>query len=165
MRERPEMLKQTYYKFRTPVDIATLLSAGLLFSAGHLLILVLYDDRYLPAGHMLEILSLSLFEVRYSLAGQCFMALGKPKLLIPIILIRLVALFGFLPVAYAWYGLNGALWIVGGSVLLTLPMTFYFKIKYGLFDQTRELRALPWLVFGLALGWAVDQAARQFGWS
>lgn len=164
-RERPEMLKQIYYKFRHPLDIATLLTTGILFFSGHFLIHILYDQRYFPAGDMLEILCIALFEVRFTVAGQCFMALGRPKLLIPIIGIQVLALYGLMPVAFALYGLNGALWIAGGSVLFTLPMTLYLKIKLDLFDAKQELRALPWLVYGLALGWVVNQIASKMGWS
>jgi O-antigen/teichoic acid export membrane protein len=164
VRERPAMLKETYYKFRRPLDIATLLTTGLLFCAGHLLVHVLYDPRYFPAGGMLEILCIALFEVRYSVAGQCIMALGKPKLLIPIISIQVLAIYGLMPLAFTWYGLDGALWVAGGSVLLTLPVTFYLKVKLGLFDARRELQALPWLAGGLALGWAANQIARIAGW-
>lgn len=165
VRERREALKRTYYKFRLPLDVTTLLATGLLFSAGHLLIQFLYDDRYHAAGHMIEILCIGMFEVRFSLAGQCFMAMGMPKLLAPIILIRLVALFGLMPLAFNWWGLDGALWIAGGSVLFTLPLTIYLKIKHGLFDLRRELTVLPLLGLGYVLGLTLVQAARLLGWS
>lgn len=163
-RERPAMLKQTYYKFRHPLDIATLLTGGFLFFAGHLLIHTLYDQRYFPAGVMLEILSISLFELRYTLAAQCFMALGKPKLLIPITIFQIVALYVGMPLAFALFGINGALWVAGGSVLFTMPMTIYLKIKFGLFDTMRELRVIPWLAIGLALGWVVNKVSHIIGW-
>lgn len=163
-RERPAMLKQTYYKFRHPLDVATLLTAGFLFFSGHLLVHTLYDHRYFPAGYMLEILSIALFELRYSVAAQCFMALGKPKLLAPIIIIQIAALYVGMPLAFTLFGINGALWVVGGSVLLTIPMTIYFKIKFGLFDFMRELRVLPWLAVGLALGWVVNKVSHTIGW-
>jgi O-antigen/teichoic acid export membrane protein len=163
-RERPALMKETYYKVRRPLDMVTLLAAGALFFAGHLLVQILYDHRYHPAGHMLEILSIGLFEVRYSIAGQCFLALGKPQLLVPIIAIQAIALYVFMPLAFAKWGFDGALWVVGGSALMTLPLTFYFKMKFGLFDGRQELRTLPWLFYGLALGWVIDRLARLGGW-
>jgi O-antigen/teichoic acid export membrane protein len=159
VRERPLMLKQTYYKFRHPLDVATLFATGVLFFSGHLVIDIFYDHRYVQAGHMLEILSIMLFEVRYWVAGQCYIALGKPKLLIPVLGIQVLAVYGLMPVAFAWYGLNGALWVAGGGVLLTLPMTFYLKIKLGLFDINKELRVLPWLLYGIVLGWVLNHVA------
>lgn len=152
VRERPAALKSVYYKFRWPLDIATLLTTGILFSAGHLLIEFLYDDRYRTVGHMMEILCIGMFEVRFSLAGQCFMAMGKPKLLAPIIFVRVVALFLLMPLCFHFWGLEGALWIAGGSVLFTMPVTFYLKIKHGLFDLRHELVVLPLLLLGVLLG-------------
>ena len=163
-RQRPAILKQTYYKFRHPLDAAMLLATGFLFVAGHLVVHILYDQRYFPAGDMLEILCIALFGIRYNLAHQCFMALGKPNLLIPIIVILVVVIFVGMPIAFTLFGLYGAVWAVGGSVLFTIPMTIYFKVKLGLLDIKQELRVLPWLVYGLALGWAVNQIARIIGW-
>jgi O-antigen/teichoic acid export membrane protein len=161
VRERPDRLKQTYYKFRTPIDVSTLLATGFLFSAGHLLIRLLYDERYLPAGHMLEILSIALFEVRYNLLGQCFIALGKPKLLAPIISIRLIALYALMPLLFKWYGLDGAIWIAGGSALFGLPLIIYLKIRHGLFDFVKELRVLPVLLVGYMFGLLVTRILMQ----
>jgi len=163
-RERPAMLKQTYYKFRQPLDVATMLATGFLFLAGHQLVHILYDHRYYTAVDMLTILSILLFELRYAVAGQCFMALGKPKLMIPIIIIQVVVLYVGMPIAFALFGFSGALWVAGGSVLFTIPLTIHIKIKLGLFDAMQELRTLPWLACGLALGWAVNQLALITGW-
>lgn len=152
VRERPQALKDTYYKFRIPVDALSLFSAGFLFVAGHLLIQIFYDDRYLPAGRMLEILSISLLEIRYGLASQCYIALGKPKLLAPIISVRLLALYVFMPVAYILYGFEGALWMAGGSALFTIPLTIIYKIRHGLFDLKKELAGIPWIFAGVTAG-------------
>jgi len=162
VRERPHDLKNTYYKFRAPVDALSFFSAGFLFMAGHLLIQVFYDDRYLTAGGMLEILSISLLEIRYGLASQCYIALGKPKLLAPIITVRLIALYALMPLAYTYYGVNGALWVAGGSALFTIPLTIVYKIRYGLFDFKKELFGVPWLIAGVALGMLVSYAANKF---
>ncbi len=152
VRNRASELKETYYKFRLPVDIASLLVGGVLLSAGHLLIQLLYDDRYSGAGHMVEILCISLFEIRFAFAGQCFMAMGKPKLLSPIIVIRMIALFLLLPWAYGIWGLDGALWVAGGSVLFTMPITIYLKIKFDIFNLKRELVVLPLIGVGYLFG-------------
>jgi O-antigen/teichoic acid export membrane protein len=162
-RERRESLKNAYYRIRLPLDVVALLSTGIFLSAGHLLIQFLYDSRYHDAGHMIEILCIALFEVRYVVASQCFMALGLPKLMVPIIFVRLVALFGLMPAAYAWWGLDGALWVVGGSTLFTLPITFYLKMRQGLFDPQRELVVLPLLGVGYGLGLVLDQAVMLAG--
>lgn len=165
VRERPDALKSVYYKFRWPFDIATLLTTGLLFSAGHLVVDFLYDDRYQSVGHMMEILSIGMFEARFLLAAQCFIAMGKPKLLAPIIFVRVVALFGLMPLCFYIWGLEGALWIAGGSALFTIPVTFYLKYKHDLFDLRHELLVLPLLLVGVLLGMGLTHVVSLLGLS
>lgn len=152
IRSRPTELKFTYYKFRLPIDLSSLFATGVLFSSGHLLTDFMYDSRYHDVGYMFEILSISMFEIRYSLASQCFMALGLPKLLTPLIGIRLIVLFVFLPMAYNYYGMTAALWVVGGNVLFTLPLVIYYKIKYKIFNLKYELIVLPMALAGYIVG-------------
>jgi O-antigen/teichoic acid export membrane protein len=162
VRERPAALKSVYYKFRWPLDVATLFTTGLLFSAGHLVVEFLYDDRYQTVGHMMEILCIGMFEARFSLAAQCFIAMGKPKLLAPIIFVRVVALFALMPLCFYIWGMEGALWIAGGSALFTIPVTFYLKIKHDLFDLRHELVVLPLLILGVLLGMALTHLVSVF---
>lgn len=165
VRSRPHDLKQTYYKFRLYFDIPILFATGLLFTSGHWLIDFFYDARYREAGHMLTILSVGLFEIRYGLAGQCYMAMGKPKLLVTIVIFRVIALFGLMPLAFAAYGLDGALWVAGTSVLFTLPITFFYKIQYQLFDCRRELMVLPMLAVGYGVGLVVNWSVYALGFA
>lgn len=159
VREGRTSLKSVYYKFRLPMDIATLLSVGLIFSSGHLLIQILYDSRYQDAGHMIEILCISLFGIRFSLAGQCFLALGLPKLMIPVYVVWFSALFLLMPLSYQLWDMDGALWIAGGSMLFSLPVTIFLKVRYGLFDIKRELIVLPLLGVGYLLGMSLNLMA------
>lgn len=156
VRDRPNDLKRTYYKLRLPLDVLALLVAGILMSSGHMLIQLLYDPRYLAAGHMTEILCISLIEVRFVFTEQCIMALGHPKLLVPLRLIRLLALAVLLPTAYFYFGLDAALWVVGAHMLLALPLMLYLKRQLGILDLARELYVLPVLLFGYFTGVVAD---------
>jgi O-antigen/teichoic acid export membrane protein len=53
VRGKAEDMQSVFYRIRLPVDIVSLTGAGLLFSSGSTIIEILYDDRYLVAGHML----------------------------------------------------------------------------------------------------------------
>jgi O-antigen/teichoic acid export membrane protein len=165
VRDRPQDLKKTYYKFRLYFDIPILFATGMLFTSGHWLVDFFYDERYRYAGHMLTILSVGLFEIRYGLAGQCYMAMGKPKLMVLVIVCRVVALFGVMPLAFAAYGLDGALWVAGTSVLATLPVTFFYKVQYQLFDWRRELMVLPSLAVGYGVGLFVNWSVYALGFA
>lgn len=151
-RERPQELKNTYYKLRLPIDIASLFAAGFLFSAGHLVAEILYDQRYKNVGTLLQILSISLLEIRYGIAGQCFMALGHSKTITLLIGMRMPLVILGIPLAYTTYGIQGAAWVAGGNVLFTIPVVLYFKYKFNILNIKKELQPLPLLVVGYSLG-------------
>ena len=151
-RLRPKELINIYYRFRLWFDIGLLFFAGFLFVTGTGIISILYDDRYAPAGRMLEILGLLLFAVRYNLADQCFMALGKPMLMTILISTRVIALFLLLPIAFAKYQITGALWAIVISNFMSIPLTLYFKYKLNLLNAYKEIYTLPLFFLGAAMG-------------
>lgn len=155
VRNRPEDLKKVYYKFRFPVDVITFFLAGVLFISGGVIIDLLYDVRYSAAGFMLEILSIALIMERYSLTNQCYIAMGKPSLMIPVISTRMFFLYVGLPVMYYIYGLNAAIWSIVAATYATLPVTLYYKIKNGLLDIYKEVFTIPFFFLGIVAGYGV----------
>ena len=151
-RLRPEQLINVYYRFRVVFDISLMLFAGFLFVTGSLIIDILYDSRYKSAGPILEILSLMLIAVRYNLTDHCFMAIGKPKLMTYLNIVRAISLFLFLPLAFSRYQLTGALWAIVASNFISIPLTLYFKYKLKLLNISKELYTLPAVLAGALLG-------------
>ena len=156
-RTNPEKLSETYYKFRFPVDISLLFLSGLFFEAGRYAIYFLYDARYAEAGSMLQILSLTLIAFRYNVVDECFLALGKPKLLSALILVRVAVMFTLVPIAYHEYQISGALWAIVASAFSSIPLTFYFKKKLNLLDVRRELIVLPIFFIGMGAGFILEK--------
>ena len=153
VRNKPSSLASIYYKFRLPLDVSLLFISGLLFEIGRYVIFFFWDARYAAAGKMLEILSLTLVAFRYSIvAGQCFLALGIPKLMVRLISVRVVALFILLPLAYKQYQMTGALWAIVVSAFSNVPLALYLKKKSGLLDIRKELNVLPVFLFGIVVG-------------
>ncbi len=152
-RERPAQLRQVYYHFRLLFDVGLLFFAGFFYMTGEWIIHLLYDARYHNAGRIMEILALLLVAVRYNLADQCFIVLGKPKYMTTLIAVRTVTMFVLLPWAYRNYHLTGAIWAIVASYFASIPVTFYFKHKLHLLDIGRELYTLPALGAGALVGW------------
>jgi O-antigen/teichoic acid export membrane protein len=145
-RTDPSRLREAYYKLRVPGDLLLLFMAGLLFAAGQLVIDVLYDDRYAAAGGMLQVLALSLFTVRYGVAEQMYLAVGRPRYLAIVNLVRLISLYALVPALYLLAGTTAAIWGIALHALATLPFIFAFNARLGLNDWRREsivLLALP----------------------
>ena len=157
VRSNPEKLVATYYRFRFPLDIGLLFLSGLFFEAGRYVIYFLYDSRYTEAGAMLQILSLTMIAFRYNVVDECYMALGKPKLLVILIAIKTAVLFTLLPIAFHAYQMPGALWAIVVSAFSSLPLTFYFKKKLNLLDMRNELIVLPVFFVGIGAGFIFEK--------
>jgi len=154
-RERPASLRTSYYRIHLLVASFAYFFTGVLMVSGQSLIGVLYDPRYAEAGWMLEVLATALLAVPIRLAHQCFMALGNPRLNSEILAARLVALFVALPLGFNFHGLSGALWGLVCSQFLSVPMTIWYSVRYGLFDLRRELLLLPIAAVGAGVGAAL----------
>ncbi|MFG0462031.1 oligosaccharide flippase family protein [Pseudomonas sp. yb_1] len=147
-----QRLKALYFRFRLLVDLLVLFICGGFLTASPLLIGWMYDDRYREAGPMLAILSLSFIVLRYTLAHQVWIALGLTKYQAMDNIIRLVSLWGLLPLLLALGGVEWAIW--GGALhaLPTLVLVVYVNCKLDIFSLKRELVVLPMLLVGALCG-------------
>ncbi len=151
-RNDPARLREVYYKLRVPGDLLLLFLAGLLFAAGQLVIDLLYDPRYSAVGGTLQILALSLFTVRYGVAHQIYLAVGKPQYLAVINVVRFVSLYALVPALYYLVGLQGAIWGIALHALATVPFIYGFGARIGLNDFRKELMVLGALPVGFLCG-------------
>ncbi|MBV4491489.1 oligosaccharide flippase family protein [Pseudomonas oryzicola] len=147
-----ERLKALYHRFRLLVDLLVLFICGGFLTASPLLIGWLYDDRYREAGPMLAILSLSFLTLRYTLAHQVWIALGLTKYQAIDNIIRLVSLWGLLPLLLTLGGAEWAIWGVALHTLPTLVLIVYVNCKLDIFSLKRELMVLPMLLLGALCG-------------
>lgn len=161
VRERPAELKRTIYRVRFPVDVVCLLSSGALFMLGDLVVKVLYDSRYAPAGWMMSILALTLVTTRLDMFDQCVLSLGRPKLLSGLNTVRLVTIYSLIPLGYGLYGVEGVIWAVACSSFVNAIAVLYLQSRLGLFDMKRELIALPLFATGLMFGWLIGLPFRH----
>ena len=151
-RESPDRIKEIYYRIRFPLDGGLLLLAGILFMIGSSVLEWLYDDRYQYAGHIIEVLSLSLIFNRYNLFSKVMSALGRPELNVGINVIGIVSLYAGLPLVFNVYGFEGALWYIAGYKVFTLPLIFHLKNKFHLCDYKQELKGFLFLALGILIG-------------
>jgi len=159
-RRDPEAAKKKYYQFRAYFDATTLFLAGLVMAAGQFAVDVLYDGRYHQAGVFVSLLAVSLLEFRFGVLGTYFMAIGRPKNMLPTTIIRLVTIWLGIPVAFHFFGVNGAVLVVGLSSVVTMPMSLYQAHRAGVLRWSREVLFLPMIVVGYGAGLLLDWAGR-----
>ena len=158
VRNDPSRLRATYFQLRLPIDLAYLGVSGLLCAVGSALVHLMYDDRYAAAGPMLQVLAISLFFVRFGLAGSAYLALGEPRNLTWIHLVKLASVVVVLPIGYYGFGIQGVLVAVAVCAAPTLPLIYFYNQRHGLNDWAFELRVLAAWPLGYGVGWLVAQA-------
>ncbi len=158
IRERPAHLKTSYYGFHVVIAPITYFCAGILMFFGQTLIALLYDRRYEQAGWMLEIISVALVTIPFRVAIDCLLALGLSRLFTQLLAIRVVSLFLLVPLGFHYFNLPGALWGFVASHFSSLPAIIYYKIRYGLFDLSKELLLMPAWLAGVLLAMGLNLA-------
>ncbi len=157
VRQAPHDLNRVYYRFRVPFDAGVMFLAGFFLITGQTIIDHLYDARYQQAGWMLSILSLSLIALRYNLTDQCYMALGKPKVMTVLIVVRTVSMFILVPLAFKFYSMQGAIWAMVFSYFSSFPLAIYYKKTHHLLDIKKEFITLPMVLVGLLCGFIFNK--------
>ena len=75
-------------------------------------------------------------------------------------IIRVVSLWGLLPLMLAIGGVEYAIWGVALHAFPTLVLVFYVNCRLGLFNLKRELVVLPMLVVGALCGELLTSLAK-----
>jgi O-antigen/teichoic acid export membrane protein len=153
----PEKFRRKYFQLRLPWDIGFLLAAGALVVLGPMVVRILYDDRYLGAGPMLQILALSLVMYRYNFTGFAYMAYGRMSAMASLNVVRLVSVIVFLFVGYHWFGFTGALVAIALHPLPIIPVMVYLNRELNINSLRFELLVLLAFPAGYAGGWVVLQ--------
>ena len=149
-------LKDKYYKIRLYLDAPLFLAAGLLIALGPSIVSILYDPRYNNAGWILQILAFAVIgETLLTVSMECLSALSITKIRMWVMVIRTVGLFIGLPFFFNQYGFYGAIWVIAVNASLALPLVYYTLARNSVFSLVREIRMLPLLGLGYALGKAL----------
>jgi O-antigen/teichoic acid export membrane protein len=151
-RLQPERVSSLYFRMRWPADAVFVSMAGFLFAAGQWIIRLLYDERYAPAGPMLQILSFGLLFARYRLALKTYTSLGYPNYEAITNIVRVVSLFVLVPTLFYTFGIEGA---IVGIALHAMPgvlCVFWFNRRFGLNNISLELTVLGMWPLGWLFG-------------
>jgi O-antigen/teichoic acid export membrane protein len=154
VRNSPQRLREVYLRLRLPFDLMFIGGAGVLFAIGPSVVGLMYDPRYAEAGTILQILSFGLIFCRYGVSTAAYLALQAPHAQALMNLVRLIAFFSVVPLAYHRFGVHGAYWAIALNSLACIPVIWWFDRRYGLLSWRHEVLTLAaWPV-----GWAAGAA-------
>jgi O-antigen/teichoic acid export membrane protein len=115
----------------------------------------LYDERYAPAGWMLQLLSFGLLFARYGLAQNAYLALGRPSYLTAINVAKVISLFVLVPGLFHAFGIQGAIAGIAFYLLPSVLWVFWFNQRHGLNNVRLELAVLCMWPLGWLGGFAL----------
>ena len=151
-----ELVVDSYYQIRKYQDAALLFSSGLLFSMGDIIIQVLYDERYADAGWMLQVLSLSLAFMVFTLKGPFMLVEGNSKQYSFMVFLNAMAMIIGVPICFALFDSIGAVFMVSSVALFGYPAGLYYFHKRNYLVLYKEFMFLPLFVLGVVVGWLIS---------
>lgn len=158
LRADPARLKHQYYRMHRWLALLAFAAAGAVFWSADALVKAVYDNRYGDAGWALSILALGFVVAPYSMSSQCYVALGRPKLVSMVGLVRLTSLAITVPLGFHLYGFVGGVWGVVLSRLVCVPVILFNNYRTGIFDLRQELLPVPAFAAGALLGGVLSYA-------
>lgn len=148
---------QKYYRFRRPIDLLIFVFIGGILVSGPTLIDLMYDDRYLEAGTILQILSIGLAPICFLVIHGAFEASKRFKL---------IAFFTFLQFVTIYTGTITALWLfedpyyaIFAIALHRVPDTVIMMImarREGWLRLRFEFLNIPAIALGAAAGYVFN---------
>lgn len=148
----PTEVEKVYYLIRMKIDIVTMPTAGFLFSVGGYFLTILYDSRYQEAVWMFEVLSLSLVTLGFMLSDQLLLAFGRAKYMTLSIFIQVIALYTFVPLAFNYFGLVGAVWAIALNPILKIFVMMFVMKRVCFLNISREIVFFPLILVGFFSG-------------
>lgn len=151
-RERPTTVRDAYYRYRKPIDAFAFTAVGFLGIAGLSIVELLYDDRYIQSGWILQVLSLSLAFFPFQIINSAFIVNNDWHSYSLHILILSISLFLITIAGYYFFGWIGAVW---GVALYGWPGTMVIvgrAYNRGWASPLREFAMVPFILLGIVIG-------------
>jgi O-antigen/teichoic acid export membrane protein len=163
IRKDQRELKDKYYKFRLPFDLAAPLLAGILASTGSLIVSILFDQRYADAGQMVQILAVSFVVYPALLVGSAFTANGEPYVGAIVSIVQAASLIACLIIGYLMGGTIGAIWGVAIHKVIPSSVILLIARQKQWVDFGKELRVFLIFFAGVVIGEGLLWTLRMLG--
>ena len=155
VRQAPERMRVEFYRTRMKPALLYGFAVGGLIGVSQLLVELMYDPRYVQAGHYLGILAISsFFMMGSSSINEVMIATGHQRYTFTANVFRLAYLVLGGTVAYHYAGPVGVVWVVGTIELMAQIFGWTALARHRLLDIPRELLILSSGAGGIAVGWA-----------
>ncbi|MEE4210370.1 MAG: oligosaccharide flippase family protein [Parvularcula sp.] len=135
------------FRARRLIAAPMLVGAGLLAFAGPMLIALLYDFRYVSAGAMITLFSISVVPmVCLNTTGAALAGAGDTRSMFFLVVTTAIFQTTFIVVGVQFFGVPGALIAPGLSIIASYPLRLMYSIRHRVFDPVQDI---GFTLFGL----------------
>lgn len=128
------------FRARRSITILMLAVAALLAFAGPTLVILLYDPRYIAAGAMITLFSVSMVPmVCLNTIGPALVGAGDARAMFFVVATTAIFQTTFLVVGVQFFGIPGALIAPGLSIMASYPLRLRYSLKYRVFDPVQDI--------------------------
>lgn len=154
-------LRAVFDRVRRPLLVfAGWMIAGLA-GGGDAAVRLLYDQRYVEAGWIVQLLALgSWFALLEATNGAALLARGQAKWIAASGAGKLVGMIVLIPIGYHFGGFRGAVLGLATSEVLKYAVSAYAAAKAGLEGWIQDLRSTAWVFATAGLAWYLAELAR-----
>ncbi len=151
-------LRRRYYRYRIVFDFVAMFGAGMLLALAPLIVDTIYDDRYTDVTEIIQILSIGLILIGPGLLREAFSAQRRFKTMTMLSLVRAASIWTGLCVAILVFESPvAALFVVALHRIPETILLLNLGRKEAWVSLLREVRFLPFVVLGAALGLGIDR--------
>ena len=159
-------LRPVFTRVRRPVLLlAGWMIAGLA-GGGSAAVQLLYDQRYVEAGWIVQVLALaSWFTVLEATNSAALLARGESRWTAADSAAKLLGMLLLIPLGYVLAGFPGAVAGLAASEALKYAVSAFAVTRADLKGWPQELRLTGWVLATSGLGWLAASFAEREGWS
>lgn len=154
-RKDPREIRDRYYRFRLPIELAAAVFAGALFVTGDFVVHILYDPRYTQAGLMVRILAVGMAIYPAYVIKNAFVATGDTHVLAGLSLLQAASLILCMILGFVVFGPVGAIVGIAAHRLVPAVATLILASRRDWIRPWLELRIVPAFILGVAIGKAI----------
>jgi O-antigen/teichoic acid export membrane protein len=151
-RKKPDDIRDRYYRFRLPIELAAAFFSGALFVSADFVVHFLYDPRYAQAGLIVQLLAIGLAIYPSYLIRSAFIVAGDTHILAAMSGLQAASMMLCLVGGFAIGGTFGAVAGLGVHRIIPSLTVLILAGRRHWISPWRELRIVPTFMAGLVAG-------------
>lgn len=163
IQEHGALSSERFLRIRGPMLVGAAWILSGMIAGGPVIVEMLYDDRYVDAGWIVQILcGGAWFMVIETTVSPSLLAMGQSQWMAAGNVMKLLGMAVMIPVAFVWYGFPGAVAAYAASELWRYVFSTVLAHRRGLHPLTQDLRNTAMLVMAAAGGWWATRGVEQW---